>query len=65
MLFFLSFYSSKNPEKKYHVSNIDNKSAYYYDFWRSCDTEDWSNDALHHRDKWLKSIKIENCYFKL
>ncbi len=18
--------------------------AYYYDFWRSCDTEDWSND---------------------
>ncbi len=18
---------------------------YYYDFWRSCDTEDWSNDA--------------------
>ncbi len=25
--------------------NIDNKSAYYYDFWRSCDTEDWSNDA--------------------
>ncbi len=21
------------------------KSAYYYDFWRSCDTEDWSNDA--------------------
>ncbi len=28
-----------------HVSNIDNKSAYDYDFWRSCDTEDWSNDA--------------------
>ncbi len=21
------------------------KSAYYNDFWRSCDTEDWSNDA--------------------
>ncbi len=21
------------------------KSAYYYDFWRSWDTEDWSNDA--------------------
>ncbi len=45
------------------VSNIDNnqkyflssKSAYYYDFWRSCDTEDWSNDAensaVHHRNK--------------
>ncbi len=22
---------------------LDN--TYYYDFWRSCDTEDWSNDA--------------------
>ncbi len=21
------------------------KSAYSIDFWRSCDTEDWSNDA--------------------
>ncbi len=20
-------------------------AAYYYDFWRSCDTEDWSYDA--------------------
>ncbi len=35
------------------VFSIDNnqkyllsiKSAYYNDFWRSCDTEDWSNDA--------------------
>ncbi len=33
------------------VFNIDkqcflsSESAYYYDFWRSCDTEDWSNDA--------------------
>ncbi len=45
------------------VFNIDNnqkyflssKSAYYYDFWRSCDTEDCSNDAentaAHHRNK--------------
>ncbi len=45
------------------VFNIDNnqkcflssKSAYYYDFWRSCDSEDWSNDAentaAHHRNK--------------
>ncbi len=24
---------------------LSSKSAYYYDFWRSCDTEDWSNDA--------------------
>ncbi len=45
------------------VFNIDNnqkcflssKSAYYYDFWRSCDTEDWSNDAentaAHHSNQ--------------
>ncbi len=24
---------------------LSSKSVYYYDFWRSCDTEDWSNDA--------------------
>ncbi len=24
---------------------MSSKSAYYYDFWRSRDTEDWSNDA--------------------
>ncbi len=24
---------------------FDHKSVYYYDFWRSCDAEDWSNDA--------------------
>ncbi len=34
---------------------IRNVSAYYYDFWRSCDTEDCSNDAentaAHHRNK--------------
>ncbi len=36
-----------------NVFNIDNnqkcflssESVYYYDFWRSCDTEDCSNDA--------------------
>ncbi len=31
--------------KQHNGFNIDNKSAYYYDFWRSCDTEDCSNDA--------------------
>ncbi len=38
---------------KYEVFNTDNNqkcflssnSAYYNDFWRSWDTEDWSNDA--------------------
>ncbi len=24
---------------------LSSKSVYYYDFWRSCDTEDSSNDA--------------------
>ncbi len=24
---------------------LSSKSAYYNDFWRSCDTKDWSNDA--------------------
>ncbi len=34
---------------------MSSKSVYYYDFWRSCDTEDWNNDAgntaAHHRNK--------------
>ncbi len=34
-------------EKKNWNMNVDSLkiSAYYYDFWRSCDTEDWSYDA--------------------
>ncbi len=59
------------------ASNIDNnhkcflssKSAYYYDFWRSCDTEDWSNDAentaLITEIKYIwQYINTENHYFK-
>ncbi len=55
------------------VFNIDNnqkcflnsKSAYYYDFWRSCDTEDWSNDAENTEINYtLTYIHIENSYFK-
>ncbi len=53
--------------KNLAVFNIDNqklflssKSAYYYDFWRSCDTEDWSNDAgntaLHHNNKLFNDV---------
>ncbi len=34
-------FSIDNKKKSFLIS----KSAYYYDFWRSCDTEDWSNDA--------------------
>ncbi len=60
------------------VFNIDNnqkcflssKSAYYNDFWRSCDTEDWSNDAentalITEINYSLSDIHIENSHFKL
>ncbi len=54
------------------VFNIDNnqKSVYYYDFWRSCDTEDWSSDAentalITEINYILTYIHIENGYFKL
>ncbi len=44
-------------------------SVYYYDFWRSCDTEDWSydaeNSAVHHKNVIVQYIDIENRYFKL
>ncbi len=60
MLFFWTFYLTKYISQfpqKYEAAQlfliIDNnlkyflssKSVYYNDFWRSCDTEDWSNDA--------------------
>ncbi len=60
------------------VFNIENNnkcllssiSVYYYDFWRSCDTEDWSNDAentalITEINYILTDIHIENSYFKL
>ncbi len=59
---------------KITVFNIDNnqkcflssKSAYYYDLWRSCDTEDWSNDAENTEINYsLTHIHIENSCFKL
>ncbi len=39
-------------------------------FWRSCDTEDWSNDAensalITEMNDILQYIHIENTYFKL
>ncbi len=53
------------------VFNIDNnqKSAYYYDFWRSCDTEDCSNDAentalITEINYSLIDINIDNSCFK-
>ncbi len=45
-------------------------AVYYYDFWRSCDTEDWSNDAentaSHHRNiLYLNRYSYRSSYFKL
>ncbi len=58
------------------VLNINNNNnnnnvflaAYYYDFWRSCDTEDWSNDAentalITEINYSLTHIHIENSCF--
>ncbi len=49
---------------------LSSKSAYYYDFWRSCDTEDWSNDAentdlITAINYILQYNHIENSCFKL
>ncbi len=40
-------------------------AAYYYDFWRSCDTEDWSNEAentalINAKNDILLYIHIQN-----
>ncbi len=40
---------------------LAHKSEYYYDFWRLCDTEDWSNDAENTEINYsLTHIHIEN-----
>ncbi len=49
---------------------MSSKSAYYYKFWRLCETEDWSNDAENTAlntgiNYILKYIQIENSYFNL
>ncbi len=74
MLLFLTLYSLKNQRRNYHMfqknnmkHNTHNKSAYYYDFWRSCDTEDCSNDAentalITEINYILKCIKIGKQY---
>ncbi len=43
---------------------LSSKSVYYYDFWRSCDTEDCSNDA-ENTDYILQYIQIVDSGFKL
>ncbi len=44
-------------------------TVYYTDFWRSCDTEDWINDAentalITEINYCLTYIQIENSYYK-
>ncbi len=64
VLFYNKIYYGFHKNVKQHVCfNTDNndtyflnsKSVYSNDFWRSCDTEDWSNDAentaAHHKNK--------------
>ncbi len=51
LFFLLSTYQRKIQNIKqekfqpwwYNKCILSSKSEYYYDFWRSCDTEDWSN----------------------
>ncbi len=49
-LFFLTYHNLWLCITIFNIDNnqkcfLSSKSAYYYDFWRSCDTEDCSNDA--------------------
>ncbi len=66
MLSFWTYFLQHNNQKCLFSS----ESVYYNDFWRSCGTEDWSNDAentaLHHRNKLHFTIYYNrNSYFKL
>ncbi len=63
---YLFFFNIDNNQKCF----LSSKSAYYNDFWRSCDTEDWSNDAentalITEINYILQYIHIKNCYLKL
>ncbi len=69
MLLFWTFYSSFSIDNNQKCF-LNSKSAYYYDFWRSCDTEDWRNDAentdlITEINYTLTDIHIENSWFKL
>ncbi len=61
----ITVFNTDNNQKLF----LSSKSAYYYDFWRSCDTEDWSNDAentdlITEINYTLLYIHIENSSFK-
>ncbi len=51
---------------------LSSKSAYYYDFWRSCETEAWSNDAentalitgINYFLKYIKTKKVPRSRLK-
>ncbi len=61
---FLLFFNIFNIDNN-HKCFLSSKSAYYYDFCRSCDTEDWSNyaentDLITEINYSLTDIHIEN-----
>ncbi len=43
--YFMAIYQFPQNYKLNSALIIIRNVSYYYDFWRSCDTEDWSNDA--------------------
>ncbi len=53
------------------IKNVfEQQISILYDFWRSCDTEAWSNDAentalITEINDILKSVIIQNSYLKL
>ncbi len=65
ILFFLHF-----QHHTYYHNIVIRISAYFHDFWRSRDTEDWSNDAensalITEINYILQYINTLNSYFKL
>ncbi len=69
MLFFSTFYSSKNPEKKKLFSTSAANHHIRMISEGSCDTEDWSNDAdnsalITEINYIWKHIQIKNAYLK-
>ena len=73
MLFFWTFYSSKNPEKEIlYTINVSWAADQHVRMISegSCDTEDWSNDAENSAlitgiNYTLLYIHIENSWFTL
>ncbi len=60
-IYILNITSVFNIDNNNETCLLSSKSVYYNDFWRSCDTEDWSNTALIIGINFiLKYIQIHN-----